>query len=100
MRVNFLLVTVMLATAVVATAVVYAQPGGKIGGTGVGVNNPANTGTSVGANPGAGANASVDNEQAQSAPLTRDPGSGIAVTIPFGAEPKLGTPPSDEERKR
>jgi len=100
MRVNFLLVTVVLAAAVAATAVTYAQPAGKIGGTGVGINNPANTGTGVATNPGAGANASVDNEQAQSAPITRDPGSGIGITIPFGGEPKLGTPPTEEERRR
>lgn len=105
MRVNFLLITVVLATAVVATAVTYAQPtgtqpSGKIGGTGVGINNPANAGSAVGTNPGAGANASVDNEQTQSAPVTRDPGSAIGLTIPFGPDPKLGTPPSEEARQR
>lgn len=103
MRVNFLVLTVFLAATLTAAAVGYAQPAPRLGGTGVGINNPANTGTGVGTNPGAGANASVDNNQAESAPTTRDPGSAINLTIPLspGSEgARLGPTTSDEQRKR
>jgi hypothetical protein len=103
MRPRFFLITVALATAMTAAAlaVSIAQPS-TLGGTGVGANNPAVTGSGVRNNPGAGANASIDNEQAV-APAVRDPGSAIELKLPLPAGndvPQLGTPPSSDERKR